>query len=243
MTAKKDLLLLHSSDLHVDDSYTMRTHDGDGNRGLAAVLATAKAVKADVVLLVGDVFEHNRLARDILDRTSELVAACPAQVVFLPGNHDPVSDDSVFRRAEFPKFDHVHVLGMRHELSVTFSDLDLEIWGRAHLDYNDMAPLENPKSRSVRWHVGAAHGHFIPKTERTPPPRPAWLFDETEIEATAVDYLALGHWNQPIRVGTAKVPAYYSGSPEYANTVNLVRFTAAGQVLIEREPIRWNEAD
>ena len=240
MSLKKDLLLVHSSDLHVDDSYTMRAHDGDGNRGLAAVLATAKAVKADVVLLVGDVFEHNRLARDILDRTTALVAACPAKVVFLPGNHDPASDESVYLRAGFPALDHVHVLGLPQE-AVTFPDLDLEVWGRAHRDYNDMAPLESPRSRSLRWHVGLAHGHFIPASERTPPPRPAWLFDEMEIDATGADYLALGHWNQPIQVGNGRVPAYYSGSPEYANTVNLVTLKTSGEVSVEREPIRWDD--
>jgi len=40
-----------------------------------------------------------------------------------------------------------------------------------------------------------------------------------------------------MRVGNGVVPAYYSGSPELAGTVNLVRLTAAGEVFVTREPL------
>jgi len=33
------------------------------------------------------------------------------------------------------------------------------------------------------------------------------------------------------------VPAYYSGSPDLARSVNLIRLTAAGEVLVSREPL------
>jgi hypothetical protein len=58
-----------------------------------------------------------------------------------------------------------------------------------------------------------------------------------KIAATAADYLALGHWDRPVRVGNGVVPAYYSGSPDLAETVNLVRLTAAGEVVVTREPL------
>ncbi|HEU4341124.1 MAG TPA: hypothetical protein VFU31_06090, partial [Candidatus Binatia bacterium] len=41
---------------------------------------------------------------------------------------------------------------------------------------------------------------------------------------TGADYVALGHWNQAVQVGNGEIIAYYSGSPEYAGTVNVVRF-------------------
>jgi DNA repair exonuclease SbcCD nuclease subunit len=61
-----------------------------------------------------------------------------------------------------------------------------------------------------------------------------WLINDDEITATGADYVALGHWNRAVRVGNGPVAAYYSGSPEYAGTVNVVRLTRAGQVLVER---------
>jgi hypothetical protein len=54
-------------------------------------------------------------------------------------------------------------------------------------------------------------------------------------EANAADYLALGHWDRPMQVGNGAVPAYYSGSPALAGTVNLVHLTASGEVVVTRE--------
>jgi hypothetical protein len=42
-----------------------------------------------------------------------------------------------------------------------------------------------------------------------------------------------------VRVGNGAVPAYYSGSPELARTVNVIKLTTAGQVVVTREPLRW----
>ena len=42
------------------------------------------------------------------------------------------------------------------------------------------------------------------------------------------------------RVGNGVVPAFYSGSPELARTVNLVRLTAGG-VVVTREALIWRD--
>ena len=65
--------------------------------------------------------------------------------------------------------------------------------------------------------------------------RPSWVFGDEEIAATCADYLALGHWDRAARVGNGVVPAYYSGSPDLARTVNLVRLTVVGEVVVTRE--------
>jgi DNA repair exonuclease SbcCD nuclease subunit len=65
--------------------------------------------------------------------------------------------------------------------------------------------------------------------------RPSWVFSDEEIAATGADYLALGHWDRPMRVGDGVVPAYYSGSPDLAQTVNMVRLTATGEVIVRRK--------
>ena len=82
-----------------------------------------------------------------------------------------------------------------------------------------------------------AHGHYEPPETRANPLRPSWVFGDEEIAATAADYLALGHWDRAVRVGNGAVPAFYSGSPELAATVNLVRLTATGEAVVSREPL------
>lgn len=232
----EDVLIVHSSDLHVDDGYTARAWGGDGNAPLAAVLDAARTIEADIVLLTGDIFEHNRLNETILARTRAVLGEARLPVVMLPGNHDPLMRGSVWDRGNLSSIDNVHVLGEKTSLA-TFAEFDLEIWGRAHEDYNDLNPLEGAPSRTAKRHIVAGHGHFA--EERTPAgkPGPGWLFTSEDINATDADYVALGHWNRKVQVGDGNVPAWYSGSPDYAETVNVVRLTSSGTVDVSHSPV------
>ena len=235
----REVVLIHSSDIHVDDSRSAGSHDGDGTVGLAAVLATARALRADVVLLAGDTFENNQLGTAVLDRAGRLLVEAGRPIVILPGNHDPALPDLVYLRGALDRIPNVRILGVTDDEAVAFSAHDLEIWGHAHRDYYSMAPLRGPRSRSTRWQVAMAHGHYEPPETRANPLRPSWIFSDDEIAATRADYLALGHWDRPMRVGNGAVPAFYSGSPELAGTVNLVRLTAAGDTAVTREKLHW----
>jgi len=232
-----EVALVHSSDLHIDEDRAAGSRGCDGTAGLRLVLMTAQAVRADVVLLAGDTFENNQLGSAILDRAGRLLAEAGIPVVILPGNHDPALDNSVFVRGGFDGIPNVTILGITHDEAVSFPLFDLEIWGHAHRDYFSMAPLRGPRPRSTRWQVAMAHGHYEPPETRANPLRPSWIFSDGEIAATGADYLALGHWDRPMGVGNGVVPAYYSGSPELAGTVNLVRLTAGGEVVVTCEPL------
>ncbi len=56
----------------------------------------------------------------------------------------------------------------------------------------------------------------------------------TSSRRRGADYVALGHWNRAVKVGNGGIAAYYSGSPEYAGTVNVVRLAPAGDVTVTR---------
>jgi DNA repair exonuclease SbcCD nuclease subunit len=237
VAAAAEVVVVHSSDTHVDDGRIAAAYDGDGAAGLRAVLATARALRADIALLAGDTFEANHLGAVLIDRAGSLLAEAGMPVVILPGNHDPALPDSVYVRGGFAQIPNLAILGVTHEEAVQFPAYDLEIWGHAHRDYFDMPPLRGPRPRSTRWQIAIGHGHYEPPETRANPLRPSWVFGDEEIAATGADYLALGHWDRPVRVGDGSVPAYYSGSPELAQTVNLVRLTAAGKVVIAREKL------
>ena len=89
-------------------------------------------------------------------------------------------------------------------------------------------------------HVALGHGHYEPPETWHNPLRPSWLISDAMIAATGADYVALGHWDRAAQVGCGAVPAYYSGSPEYVHTINLVRLTAAGEVVVTREGLLTN---
>lgn len=227
-----DIVVVHSSDLHMDDDYTARLHGGDGTAGLAGVLALAGSTGADVVVLAGDTFDSHRLPKHLLDRAAAAISAAALPIVVLPGNHDPAVADAVYHHATLAGIKNLHVLGVNHDEAVVFADLGLEIWGRPHRDYGDMIPFEKPRRRSTRWQIAMAHGHYVPIPDRTVRLRPSWLIGDDELAATGADYVALGHWNRAAKVGG--VAAYYSGSPEYAGTVNVVRLSNAGEVSVRR---------
>jgi DNA repair exonuclease SbcCD nuclease subunit len=230
----RDIVVVHSSDLHIDHDYTARLHGGDATAGLAGVLQAARDVDAHVALLAGDTFDCHRLPQRLLAQAASRIAAAGMPVVVLPGNHDPAVAEAVYHHSILSELENLHVLGITHEQAVDFPALELEIWGRAHRDYGDMIPFEHVRPRRTRWQIAAAHGHYMPVPDRSHRLRPSWLIGDDEIAATGADYVALGHWNRAARVGNDGVPAYYSGSPEYAGTVNVVQLRNPGDVLVTR---------
>jgi DNA repair exonuclease SbcCD nuclease subunit len=231
----RDIVVVHTSDVHIDAGFIPSLYSGDPTGGLSAVLALARAQRADAVLLAGDTFESHRQPQAVLDRASGIIAGAGLPVVLLPGNHDPAIPDAVFRRDVFARLPNLHVLGVTAE-TVMLPGCDLEIWGRAHDDYADMEPFETVRARSTRWQIAMGHGHYEPAPDFATRPRPGWLFGDRELAALQADYVALGHWNRAAQVGRG---AFYSGSPDYAGTANVVRFRADGTVSVSREPLAF----
>ena len=235
MSSFPESVIVHSSDLHlgVDDSFS----NSDSLAVLPKVLATATAVHANVVLLAGDTFDNHRQPLELLERAAQMLLNYRDPIVILPGNHDPLTPDSVYRRGGLANIPNVRILGLHVDEAVIFSEFELEIWGRAHLDYTDMSPLADPKPRTTRWQLAAAHGHYVDEARDPNRMIGSWLIHREELIATGSDYVALGHWNQATPVGSGEVAAYYSGSPEYAGTVNVVRLSGNGRVEVSQAPL------
>lgn len=230
MATHPEVTIVHSSDLHLgtDDSFS----DRDRLANLPRVLSTANEVDANIVLLAGDSFDNHRQPVELLERAARILRDYNKPVVILPGNHDPLTPDSVYRRGGLADVANVSILGLNVGDTVLFPELELEIWGRAHIDYSDMSPLANPRPRTTRWQLAAAHGHYV--DEERDPNRMigSWLIHREELLAIDADYVALGHWNQSTAVGNGEVAAHYSGSPEYTGTVNVIRFRKDGSVEV-----------
>jgi DNA repair exonuclease SbcCD nuclease subunit len=235
-----DIVIVHTSDLHIDHDYTARLHGGDGAAGLACVLDAARSMAADVVILAGDTFDSHRVPQTLIERAATLMADAAMPIVLLPGNHDPAVNEAIYRGGALAAVPNLFVIGVTHDESIVLDSLSLEIWGRAHRDYDDMIPFDMGRqrpARRTRWQIAVAHGHYEPAPDRSVGARPSWLIGDAEIAATGADYVALGHWNRAARVGNGTVPAYYSGSPEYAGTINVVRMSEARGVAVTRAPL------
>ncbi len=232
---KKEVVLVHSSDVHVDARPLPGADLRSGAAMLAGVLDAARSLEADLILLAGDTFDSHRQPEELIAEAAALIAGAAAPGVILPGNHDPLVPGSVYLR--MGPTPNLHVLGLTHDEAVVFEHLDLEVWGRPHRDYVDMIPLERTRKRRTRWQVAMAHGHYEPAPDRSTRLRPSWLIGDEELAATACDYVALGHWNRAARVGDGRVQAHYSGSPDYAESVNVVRLAQGGEVQVSSCPV------
>jgi DNA repair exonuclease SbcCD nuclease subunit len=223
----RELILAHSSDLHIGGGRLV-----DESHPLCTVISTARAHSVDLLLLAGDVFDHNRVGIATLDRVARIMDDSRIRIVLLPGNHDCITPESVYRRGGIGEVPGVTVIGLDGE-TASFPDLELDVWGRAHYDYQNMSPLHDPPGRRARWSVAIAHGHWMrgPADQHR-----GWLITDDDIEATAADYVALGHWPQAGAAGNGSVPAYYCGSPDLAETINIVRLGEDG-VRVTREPL------
>jgi DNA repair exonuclease SbcCD nuclease subunit len=157
--------------------------------------------------------------------------------VLLPGNHDSILPDCLFRRGGLTALPNVHVLGVTHAETVRFAAHDLEICGLAHRGYDDMAPLQATQPRTTRWRIVMAHGHYVAPHDWASEAHRSWLISDDALAATDADYIALGHWDRAVQVGAGASQAHYSGSPDLARTVNVVRLSRTSGVAVSREPL------
>jgi DNA repair exonuclease SbcCD nuclease subunit len=176
--------------------------------------------RVDVVLIVGDLFEHARVSHQLVTDTFERLSRIEAEIALLPGNHDVYDETNVYRRQR----DEVDRAGVRffddpQGQSFDFAGGALRVWARAMDDHSPrFAPLGDPPARpDDGWYIAAAHGHFVASVaddaHRSSRITPA------DIDATRADYVALGHWHVTTDLATRGVatPAWYSGAPMFGH--------------------------
>ena len=99
---------LHTSDLQLGMTrwFLQETEDAqalfDAARVEAITRLGEKAIEyqCDFIIVAGDVFEHNSISTKTRERALAALAALPVDVYLLPGNHDPLTADSIFYRAK-----------------------------------------------------------------------------------------------------------------------------------------------
>jgi len=85
--------VLHTADVHLgSDSYGDATqqvaHDERHRRAFRRVIELAVLDQVDLVLIAGDLFDHNRVPDELVAFVQAELALLRQPVVILPGNHD-----------------------------------------------------------------------------------------------------------------------------------------------------------
>jgi len=208
--------ILHTADLHIAFPHDKACH------GLEAVVNLAIKSRADLLLIAGDLFDHNRIEGELLEFVREQFRRLPIPVVVLPGNHDCLVPGGVLSRKDFWQDCH-NLLVFRKVRGETIDlpHLNVSIWGRPIDTYSgDVHPMENapPARENGSWNIAAAHGYFV---DTEAPLFPSYHITEEEISQSGRDYIALGHVPVFKRICNSPV-ACYSGSPLVAGTAAIV---------------------
>jgi len=208
---------LHTSDLQLGMTRWFLDDDAQGRfddarlRAIDRLGEVAAERGCAFIVVAGDVFEHNSLSDRVTGRALERLRALPVPVYLLPGNHDPLVADSVFRRIDV---DGVHVLSDSTPVPVSPG---VEIVGapllakRATTDLVRQAlePLE--PTDGIRVLVG--HGQAESRSNEDDLALIDLAYAESRVADGTVDVIALGDTHSAGQVGTSG-RVWFSGAPE-----------------------------
>jgi DNA repair exonuclease SbcCD nuclease subunit len=206
---RKKVRLIHTSDIHMGADW----HQQQSYDALQALVDAVPRLGGDLLLLVGDVFDHSRVPDSTLELFVQQMRRLGTPAVVLPGNHDLYDENSVYLRKPFRyKPVNLHILTQPEGQIIRFPDLTLNLWGRTMRAHTpEFQPLAGMPTRdNGNWLVALAHGHFhfdYDKDRRSSPIYPQ------EVAEASCDYLALGHWDRHVDVSQGRVRAVYSGAP------------------------------
>jgi len=219
--------ILHTSDLHLE-----RLADKACD-SLTAVVNLAIDQHVDMVIIAGDLFDHNRIESELVDFVVEQLRRLPVPVAILPGNHDCLVPGSVYEEAGFQHSENIHLFTSPQGETLDLPELEVSIWGKCINSYDlDVLPLEGmpQPEQNGRWHVAIGHGYYV---DGEAPIFPSYHIRREEVVNSGWDYIALGH--MPMFRSVCLEPvAHYCGSPVMSGSVALVELDEEVGVQVNR---------
>ncbi len=196
---------VHMADVHLGAVPDGKTEWGERRsrelwETFASSLQDASDLKADLVLIAGDLF-HNPPDTQMLREVSYLFSSFPDLcIAMIAGNHDCISKESAWQGFRLPA--NVALLGSEDCECITFPKINCEVYGFSY----DRAQITEPlydgimPDQNDAFHILLAHGgdaQHIPFTVQA-------------MGRSGFDYIALGHIHRPQMV--LKNRAAYSGA-------------------------------
>ena len=214
------LKLLHASDIHIGAKFSSFGEKAATQRqalldAFAKIIDLAISEKVQLLLIAGDLFDSNfpsyQSVSFVKDQLKKLDNA-GIRAVILPGTHDCLSRDSIFKRENFTGF----IFDNPEETQKEFPELDLTIFGKPNLSNKSPdSPLASLKDAArdskSKYKIAMAHGSVQIEGKAAPDDLPISFQD---IADSGMDYVALGHWHGAQDFSSGKVKAWYAGSPE-----------------------------
>jgi DNA repair exonuclease SbcCD nuclease subunit len=193
------LKLLHSADwqLGLEASHVAAAAEPVRAARLEAarrVVAAAAEHRVDALVLAGDLFEDNLVEEPLVRAAVELLAGSPVPVFVLPGNHDPLSRESVYLRSAWKcRPAHIVLLDRAEPFEIPGTGAFLLpsplTRKKGFQDPTERLPAAPAGATAA---IGVAHGSLRIEGKYQSDDFPIAL---DAAEKRGLDYLALGHWH------------------------------------------------
>ncbi len=204
--------ILHAADFHLDSPFealpeelaVVRRREQRDLLDRIAELAEQESVQ--LVLLSGDLLDSGTSYYETRDVLYRAFSRMKAEVFISPGNHDFYSPKSPYAYVDFP--DNVHIFTAPLVSSVPLPTLGCQIWGAGFNDRHSRSLLSGfTVTGDDMINIMVMHGDMAGEVYNQ--------IRETEIAASNLDYLALGHIHSFSGIRQAGKTTYaYPGCPE-----------------------------
>lgn len=212
----KVVKFLHTADWHLGKKYVKLGEKAEKARktrikSAENLLEKAKANNVDFVIISGDLFDNNDVDRNLTYKVTEILAKInPIPVYILPGNHDPLTMDSLYLDPVWNSLENVEIFEDSHSMEIPNMNVTLYPCPikqkRSKNDFTDWIKVLDEQIS-----IGVAHGTLGIIEEE-----PNFPIDPTRAEKSGLDYLALGEWHSfsEYKCSDGIARTVYPGTPE-----------------------------
>ena len=200
------LKILHTADIHLDsafsgvDSRTAEVRRNELRASFTSMMTYAKMTAVDLMLIAGDLFDGDWVTRDTVRLLQREFETFGKPVFIAPGNHDPASPNSVWKRVTFPANVHVFTeptVGAVDLTDEVGEDLGVTVYGYAFnapdMETSPVAGLTVGDRRRIN--LLCCHCDMTaPKSTDCP-------VTAAQLDRFGADYAALGHIHNPTAPG------------------------------------------
>ena len=223
----KNIKILHTADLHLGYKFAdeeIKTKDNDKtprsmelNETFHDIINLAIKEKVEILLIAGDMFEDENPGKKLVNFVIKEFRRIPEIDIFIaPGNHDYYSEDCFYDDI-INSCENVYVFdGEMDYFEMEYDEGLVRVFGAGFEDARMNDSLFRPKvvRRNLQEDIvgiGVIHGTVGNREGYNP-------IKLKDIEASGLDYLALGHIHKPEQIKKAGNTSYaYCGSPQALN--------------------------
>ena len=203
---------LHAADLHLDAAFSGHAPAEAMQRRkelreqLRTIVELANAEQCELMLLAGDLFDSGDAYADTLEALQNAFGDFRGKIFIAPGNHDFLQRGSAYLTARWPE--NVHIFRTDAITPVELPELGCRVYGAGFTSREQPPMLEGFRAADDDLvSIMVLHGDPVNAASAYNP------ISKEQIEASGLDYLALGHVHTRGELRQGKTLCAWPGCP------------------------------